>query len=427
MQSAPLGRLSIMMFLQYAVWGAWMPVAGRYLTEKAENGGLGFSMGDMAQILGFAGSIGAVAAPFLAGQFADRYFRTERFLAFLLLAGGVVQYVLSQQTRYEHWLWLSILYSVLYMPTIALSNSLAFAHLTDRTGQFPVVRLWGTIGWIAASWIFPMIWLQQDLSLGWLPPFLTGPEVAGVTSKLKDALVFSAILSIGYSAFALCLPATPPKRDAVERLAFMKAFGLLARPSFAVLVLAALPISALHTIYFLACGNFLTDSLGVAKSSIGPAMTIGQFSEIVVIAGLGLYLKRFGFRAVLTVGALAYALRYAAFASDWLPDWLRIGSIALHGVCFSCFYAAAFIYVDRIAPDDVRHSAQTVFGLLLLGGGPVLGGVLLDELSGRFTPEGGALDYVHLWGTLSAIAFAAMLAVALLFRDETARDRVSAR
>lgn len=413
-------RLSLMMFLQYAVWGAWLPVAARYLSAPVTDGGLGFSGGQIGLILGLAGSIGALASPFIAGQLADRYFATERFLAVLLVLGGIIKWVTALQTGYEAWLWLSIAYSVVYMPTLALSNSMAFAHLSDRDRQFPRVRVWGTIGWIAVSWIFPMLYLQTGLSLTWMPPFLVGPEVADATARLVDSLKFSALISFGYAAFCLTLPHTPPRKDAAEPLAFAKAFGMFRDRSFAVLVLISLPISVIHQIYFLQTGPFLS-SLGMLDSQIGPAMTIGQFSEILVMAVLGWMLAKLGFRWVITLGAAAYFLRYTIWSLTDLPVPLLVGSQFLHGICYACFFAAAFIYVDRIAPADVRHSAQTVFGILILGGGPVLGGMLSGALQAAHT-VGGVVDYGALWRVVSLIGLASAVAFAALFRPTPAPE-----
>lgn len=401
-----LGRLSLMMFLQYAVWGAWLPLAGRYLSAPVAEGGLGFTGGQIGLILGLAGSVGAIASPFIAGQLADRYFRTERFLATLLILGGVVKWVTASQTGYPAWLWLSIAYSVVYMPTLALSNSMAFAHLDDRDRQFPKVRVWGTIGWIAVSWIFPMLYLQSDLQLQWMPPFLAGPERDAVTSRLADSLRFSALISWGYGLFCLFLPATPPRRDAAEKLAFAKAFRLLRKPSFAVLVAASLPISIIHQIYFIQTPPFLSH-LGLLDSQIGPAMTIGQFSEIGVMAALGWMLTRFGFRTVISIGAFAYFLRYFIWSIPAIPVEIQVASQALHGVCYACFFAGAFIYADRIAPVDIRHSVQTVFGIIILGGGPVLGGMLSGILAEHYALAGGGVDYAPLWRVVAIIGLVA--------------------
>ena len=402
-------RLGTMMFLQFAIWGAWLPLTARYLSATVAEGGLGFSGSEIGMILGLAGSIGAIVSPFIAGQFADRYFSTERILSFLVITGGIVKWYTATRTDYESWLWLSILYSVLYMPTLALSNSVAFSHIDDSENTFPKIRVWGTIGWIAASWAFPMIWLQQDLSFQLMPPFLSGEEVPGVTARLADALKFSGIISLIYGAFCFLLPNTPPRADAVENLAFKKAFNLFSNKSFLVLVLASLGVSIIHQIYFLQTGPFLS-SIGIKDSSIGPAMTIGQFAEIATMAYLGFFLKRLGFKKVITIGIFAYFARYMIFGTSFLPTWVMVMSQAFHGFCFAFFFAAGFIYVDKLADDDVRHSAQTVFGIIIFGGGPVVGGWLSGYLQNIYTLDG-VFNYSSFWYTLAGIG----LVVTLLF------------
>ena len=409
-------RLGTMMFLQYALWGAWLPVTARYLSAGVAEGGLGFSGSEIGMILGLAGSIGAVAAPFIAGQIADRYFSTERILAALVIIGGVVKWITAYQTDYSAWLVLSIIYSVVYMPTLALSNSITFAHMKDPDSDFPKIRVWGTIGWIAASWAFPMIWLQTDLNFQWMPPFIVGPEVANVTSRLADALIFSGVISVTYGLFCFMLPNTPPKKDAVEKLAFKKAFELFNQTSFSILVVASLTVSIIHQIYFLQTGPFLS-SIGLKDSQIGPAMTVGQFAEIAAMAYLGFFLKRFGFRKVIFLGVLAYAARYAVFGTVTFPIWIMVVSQAFHGICYAFFFAGAYIYVDKIADEDVRHSAQTVFGMIILGGGPVIGGWLSGYLQETFT-QAGLFDYSPFWYTLSAIGFVTALFFGFMFREQ---------
>ena len=210
-------RLGMMMFLQYAVWGIWLPVLATYLQSTTADGGLGFTSGQVGWILGVAGSIGAVSAPFIAGQFADRYFSTEKFLAVLLVLGGIVKLTLSYQDSFTAWLILATLYSVLYMPTLSLTNSMAFAHLDDPDNEWPRIRVLGTIGWIAASWLFPMIWLQTDLEFQILPPFFVGTEVPDATARLADTLKVSGVLAILYAGFCLLLPHTPPKKEALQK------------------------------------------------------------------------------------------------------------------------------------------------------------------------------------------------------------------
>ncbi len=410
------------MFLQYALWGAWLPVTARYLSATTSEGGLGFSGSEIGMILGLAGSIGAIAAPFIAGQIADRYFSTERILGLLVTAGGAVKWITAHQTEYGAWLVLSIIYSVLYMPTLALSNSITFSHIDDQENDFPKIRVWGTIGWIAASWVFPMVWLQQGLHFQWMPPFIVGTEVPDVTNRLADALKFSGIISVSYGAFCLLLPHTPPKRDATEKLAFKKAFELFKKSSFTVLVIASLAVSVIHQIYFLQTGPFLSH-IGILDSQIGPAMTIGQFAEILTMAYLGFFLKRLGFHKVISIGVAAYCIRYAIFGTGSFPVWIMVVSQAFHGFCYAFFFAAAYIYVDKLADEDVRHSAQTVFGIIILGGGPVIGGWLSGYLQNIYTLDG-VFNYSDFWYSLSLIGLITTLFFYFSFQTQLGKDNV---
>jgi MFS family permease len=431
-------RLSLMMFLQYAVWGIWLPVLATYLQSPVADGGLGFTSGQVGLILGVAGSIGAVSAPFIAGQFADRYFSTEKFLAVLLVLGGSVKIILSFQDSFTAWLVLATLYSVLYMPTLSLTNSMAFAHLANSEKEFPRVRVWGTIGWIAASWLFPMIWLQSNLEFQILPPFFVGTEVPDATARLADTLKVSGVIAFLYAGFCFLLPHTPPKRDGVEKLAFKKAFSLLSHRSFAILVAASLPIAVIHQIYFMQTGPFFENQLGMLVTYIAPAMTVGQFAEIGFLAMLGMLLMRLGFKWTITLGALAYFSRYAIWGLISLQDasgpsvdasgqfvWtmpLMIGvfSQILHGLCYACFFASAFMYVDRIADDDIRNSAQTVFGIIILGVGPMIAGPFLGFLGNVFGEAGVVTNFAGMWFTLATIALFTAALVAFAFKDESA-------
>ncbi len=408
--------LSLMMFLQYAVWGVWLPYLANYLQGSVEAGGLGFSGGQVGWILGLAGSIGAVTAPFLAGQIADRFLNAELYLGILLIVGGLIKYATYYVHEYHPFLALSIAYSIAYMPTLALTNSIAFAHLNNPEKQFPVIRVWGTIGWIVASNVFPLLWLQSDLHWTWLPPFIAGTPKAQETALLGDCLRVSGVMAVLYGLWAMTfLPPTPPKREAEHPLAFVRAFRLLEHRGFLVVTLAALPISMIHQVYFIRTAPFLK-AIGFKLAHVGPVMSIGQFSEIVFLAALGMVLARIGYRWTLVLGGLAYALRFAVFALG-TPEtraWVAAAN-ALHGLCYGFFFAGAYIYVERVAPEDVRHSAQTVFGIIILGLGPVLAGYYNDVILGQFE-HAGQIDYASMWWVQTAIAAVTTLFVALCFR-----------
>jgi nucleoside transporter len=403
--------------------GIWLPILSRYLQAAQDDGGLGFTPSQVGWLLGSAAACGALTAPF-AGQIADRWFSTERLMAVLMITSGVIKWATAYQTTFLPWILLSIAYSIIFVPTLALSNSLAFAHMKDPDREFPVVRVWGTLGWIAVAWVFPMAWLQSDLAFSWKPPFLVGVELPDVTHRLVDSLKGAGIISIAYGLYCLTLPHTPPKREAPEPLAFLKAFRMFRLSSFAVLIAGGFVIAMIHNIYFIQTAPFLK-SIGVRDADILPAMSIGQFAEIGVMAALGLLLKRLGFRRVLTIGAVGYVLRYAIFGTTHLPVWIIVVSQALHGLCFACFFAASFIYIDRLAEGDIRHSAQTVFGIVLFGLGPVAGGWLNGELAGIFTRADESINYAGFWYTTAVIALVAVAAVAIGFRDQTKGEQAT--
>jgi len=413
-------RLYVMMFLQYAVYGVWLPLAARFLSAETSVGGLGFSDFQIGMIITVAGALGAFTAPLVAGQIADRYFSTERCLAVLLLIGGIVKFATAYQTTYVAWMWLSILYAICFIPTISLTNSLAMAHLADPKRQFPKTRAAAAFAWVTVGWVFSIVWLQTDLRFQWLPPFFGGDDLPNAPARMIDSVRVAGAMSVGYAVFCwFGLPHTPPKRGAVKKLAFAKAFALVRHRSVAVLVAAAVMLSIIHFFYYVQASKFLV-SIGLRDAYIMPAMSLGQIAEIVVMVVLGPMLTRLGFRTVMTLGAFCYFLRYAIFGTVGLPLGVIVAALLLHGICFACFFAATFIYVDRIAPPDVRNSAQTAIMLVILGIGPLIAGPLNGVLSAWCSSADGQLDYSMFWYTAAAIGLAATVLVGTLFRDETA-------
>jgi nucleoside transporter len=416
-------RLSAMMFMQYAVWGVWLPYLSSYLQDPQQAGGLGFTGAQTGWILGLAGAIGAIAAPFIAGQVADRYLNAERALALLLLLGGVVKFITAYQTDYMAWMGLSILYSVLYMPTLALTNSIAFANLDDPERKFPPVRAMGTIGWIVASVAFPLIWMKTDVHVVGYWPFIDGAPRPDGTAQIAEALKVSGIMSIGYAVYCVwVLPKTPPKKDVAHPLAFAEAFSLFRRLDFTTLTFAALLISMIHQCYFVRTSPYLVNAIGFDLSDVGPVTAIGQVSEILVLAVLGLFIKRLGYKWVLILGTLSYILRYGLFAyvlSAETPSKTVVqAAMALHGFNYGCFFAGAFLYVEKIAPKGISHSAQTVFGIIILGLGPVLAG-FYNQFFDRFKDADGAQQYHQFWYTQAAVALVSTLVLLILFRESS--------
>lgn len=416
------GSLNVMMFLEYAAKGLWFPLASVFLTTSVINGGLGFTPDQKGWIIGIPVAIGATCAPFIA-RLCDKRFATEKFLAILLFFVGVFKIVTAQQTSFQAWLVLTIVFSILYVPTIALTNSLSMSHLKDPKNEFSRVRVWGTVGWIAVAWVFPMVWLQSGLQFQWLPPFLKGSLRSDATARMLDSVTIAGVVCIIYALYCwIALPHTPPKaRD--KKIDLGEAFSMFRHKSFTVLMIVALLLSVVHMIYFMQMGSFLRTA-GLGLADVMPAMSLGQFSEILMLVILGPVLAKLGFRWTMAIGAGSFALRYFLFSLD-LPVSAYVAAQFLHGICFGCFYASAFIYVDRLAPVTARHSAQALFGFVMYGLGPLIAVQVNSMLAASASKTDGSLNmagYSFYWEWTAIIALVATLAFAFFFTDETAPE-----
>lgn len=398
-----------MMFFQYAIWGVWAPYITVYLTVPAQHGGLGFTGGQTGWIVGIASSCGAIAAPFIAGQVADRYLHAQTALAFLLISSGAVKFGTAYVHDFDTFFLLAVLYSVLYMPTLSLTNSMTFVNLPSGD-LFGRVRLWGTVGWIVAGSLFPLMWLNQD------DPFES-------TRRIADSLRVAGVLSAFYAVFCLTiLPRTPPTANSAYPHAHLRALSLLGRADFLVLTLIGVLLSMVHQAHYIRIAPFMTNDLGIPIDRVGVFLSLGQWSEIVVLIVLGRCVRRFGYRAVLVGGGLAYTIRFIVFAlaRSW---WTVGGAQLLHGVAYGFFFVAAYQYIDAVAPRDVRHSTQTVFGMVVLGVGPIMAGAYnsaFDRFVQRtITPAGQVLvsqSYREFWFTQGMVALMATLLIMIFFR-----------
>ena len=254
--------LSLMMFLQYAVWGVWLPYLANYLLGPTKDGGLGFTGAQVGWILGLAASIGAVSAPFLAGQIADRFMNAEKYLALLLISGGIIKYITASVHDYHAFIIASIIYSVLYMPTLALTNSIAFCPSEQPRKQFPSIRVWGTIGWIYRLQRLPLLWLPIQFTSDNIAPFHTAgidkPNATRPLGRLPSRRRHPRhpLRPLGRLR---PLPATPPTKDQQHPFAFAKAFALLKHPGFLIVTLGSHCRIAMiqHQVYFIRTGPFI--------------------------------------------------------------------------------------------------------------------------------------------------------------------------
>jgi hypothetical protein len=423
-------RLSAMMFLQFFIWGAWLPPSFGYFDA------LGFNWWQQ-MLLNNAFPAAAIMAMFFANQFVDRNFAAERFLAFSQFVGGLAMLgfgVLSwlafrepNPVQPNFWLFFACMsvHCFFYVPTISVTNTIAFANITDAQKDFPLVRLWGTIGWIAASWPFIFIlvdWAGVSAKLaatpetedfvGWLGTAL-GTPLSGIALNQGKSWAFlaSGIASILLAAFSLTLPHTPPKPAAQggEQLAWLEAMGMLFKYPFLLVLFVVTFIDAtVHDGFFFYAFTYL-GKVGVPSNWIQPAMSVGQIAEILTMAILGLVLKNLGWRWTMVIGILGHAARFTVFALFPDPTMAVVVNI-LHGVCYAFFFATLYIFVNEFFPKDARTSAQGLFNFLILGMGPIASRIVWPTLQSFYTKDG-VIQYNQL---LLYPAGAAIVAAVLL-------------
>jgi len=387
-------RLAIMMFLEFFIWGAWLPLIFGYLPS------LGFNADWQQPLILGAFNLAAFAAMFFSTQFADRNFAAERFVAFSHLVGGlailglfwVKPEVLGESTDTLFWAFfaLMLVHSLFYVPTISITNSIAFANLKDPQHEFGPVRLWGTIGWIAASWPFVFILVDWNSvpaygSVGmteWLGAVLgtskTGADLRQATSY---TFVAAGAASLLLALFSLFLPHTPPKPASAgaERFAWLESMKLLSKPFVLVLFLITFIDAAVHQSYFFWTGRYLEQGVGIPGNWVMPVMSIGQIAEVATMAFLGIVLKNLGWRTTMVIGILGHAGRFAVFAFLPYPAFAITVNV-LHGICYAFFFATVYIFVDEFFPKDARSSAQGLFNFLILGVGPFVGNFISARL-----------------------------------------------
>ena len=371
-------QLSTMMFLQYAIWGAWLPLLWTFLS-----GHRGFTPAEIGNMFAI-GAVGAIVAPFIAGQIADRWFNTEKFLGISHILGGILVWQLASLETYNSFLVFSLLYSLIYSPTLSLTNSLAFHHLPDRDRDFGKIRVWGTIGWIAVGIGIGQWLLYQHTPTGVEAEAVSAAQAAG----MADAFKLSGLLGIVMGVFCFFLPSTPPAKEE-KKSAISGAMNAIRLQPLLTLFLIAVPISRVHQFYFVHTAPFLGQFQNQAEGFInivnkivgvggGGLMTIGQMAEIGVLALIPLFAKKYSRKALLCVGIAAYALRMLLFAygpnfTEILQLPAIILGIAMHGLCFGCFIFVAFMVVDEECAVDVRASAQSLFNLVIVGIGIIVG------------------------------------------------------
>ena len=386
-------KLSVMMFLQFFVWGAWSVPLGTYLGEALQFQGqqIGLVFGTTA--------VAAMISPFFVGMVADRYFATEKLLALLHTAGGVVLFFVATRTAFPAFYGALLLYALCYMPTLALTNSLSFRQMDEPAREFPRIRVLGTIGWIAAGLLVGFLQLEDT----------------------ARPLQIGAAASVALGLYCLLLPHTPPAaatRVTARDVLGLDALKLLREPSFAVFVVGSLLVCIPLQFYYTFANPFLNE-IGVVNAA--GKMTLGQMSEIGFMLAMPFFFRRLGVKGMLLVGMAAWVSRYLLFAwgDNGAMVWMLYGGILLHGICYDFFFVTGQIYVDQKAPPDLRAAAQGLIAFVTLGVGMFIGSWLSGLVVDMYVAgDGHAWD--RIWIVPAVWAAAVLALFALFFRDRRA-------
>ncbi|MCB9218281.1 MAG: MFS transporter [Ignavibacteriales bacterium] len=386
-------RLGLMMFLQYAIWGAWYVTVGNYMNTIG-----------MTSVIHWAytvSPISSIISPFFLGMIADRFFATERVLGILHIIGGISILLtpLAAAVSPTFFILLLLIHMLAYMPTVGLTNTLAFANLSNQEKDFPLIRVFGTIGWIIAG-IFVSKILGADESS--LP--LT---IAGIASLL-----------MGF--FSFTLPHTPPPAKG-EKTSFRKIIGIdaikkLNTKSFVIFIISSFLISIPLAVYYAYAPVFLNET-GIENPAF--VMSFGQMSEVVFILIMPMLFPILGVKKMLLTGMGAWALRYFLFAlgADESIAWMIISGVILHGICYDFFFVAGFIYVDKTAPVDIRGQAQGFIILATYGFGMLIGSQIAGLLFNNIISGTNLLEWQNFWFIPAIFATVVMIFFGTMFKE----------
>jgi nucleoside transporter len=387
-------QLSALMFLEFFIWGAWYVTMGTYLDKVLHASGKeqGAAYAAMA--------IATVISPFFVGMIADRFFSAQKVLGVLHLAGAVLLFEITNISNPEVFKWVILLYSLLYAPTLALANSVAFRQMKDPAKEFPGIRVLGTIGWIATGWMIDKVFKIS-------------------TDQLAFTFKMAAVASAALGLMSFTLPRTPPKAKG-EKTSFAKilgvdAFVLFKDRSFTIFFFASILICIPLSFYYSMTHDFLTDA---GMKNVTSNMTFGQFSEALFILLIPFFFRTIGVKWMIAVGMIAWVLRFLCFGygDAGVAEWMLFTGIILHGVCFDFFFVTGQIYTDSKAGINIQSSAQGLITMATYGVGMTIGTYLSGYVKDFYTVSG-VIQWRSLWMVPAAISLAVLILFVLLFKD----------
>ncbi|WP_231463351.1 MULTISPECIES: nucleoside permease [unclassified Pedobacter] len=403
MNSTTRFKLSFMMFLEFFIWGAWFVTLGTFLGNNLKASGAETGAVFSTQ------SWGAIIAPFIVGLIADRYFNAERILGVLHIIGAILMYQMYNATEISVFYPYVLGYMILFMPTLALVNSVSFNQMKDPEKEFANIRIWGTIGWIAAGLLISYFfhWDSKE-----------GTE----SGLLKNTFLMAGIVSLVLGIFSFTLPKTPPKvsgeKITISDVLGLDALKMLKDRNFLIFFISSILICIPLAFYYQNANPFLSD-IGVDNPT--GKMTIGQASEVIFLLFIPIFFKRFGFKMTILVGMLAWAVRYALFAYGNAGElsFMLILGIALHGVCYDFFFVSGQIYTNSKAGERFKSSAQGLITLATYGVGMLIGFAVAGKISDAYKSAEGVMDWKMIWIIPAGIAAVVFVLFALVFNDKS--------
>ncbi len=392
--------LCLMMFLQYFIWGAWYVTMSTYMKVHlgAQDAEIGLAYGALA--------IATMISPFFIGLIADRFFAAQRLMGILHLLGAGMLLLATRITDNSIFFWVILVYSLLYMPTIALSNSIAFSQMTDPGKQFPWIRVFGTVGWIVAGLLIASLKIQETPS----------------------TFIMAASISAALGIISFILPNTPPKGKAADASASkalgVEAFVLFKDKSYLIFFIAAILVCIPLSFYYGFANLFLTE---VGMKEAAGKMILGQVSEAVFIIAIPFLFNSIGVKKMLLLGILAWILRYVAFAFGNADAnlWLLYAGIVLHGICYDFFFVTGYMYTEKKAGEKIKNAAQGLFTFATYGVGMVIGTWFSGKIAGKYAlstinpiTEKNDHNWYSIWLVPAGIATAVLLYFLLFFREK---------
>jgi len=383
--------LSLMMFLEYFIWGSWYVTMGTYMTTYLDSSGVHIGAAYSAL------AIATMISPFFVGMIADRFFAAQKIMGVLHLAGAILLYFSTQVETNTGFYWVILFYSLLYMPTIALSNSVAFHQMTDPGKQFPWIRVFGTVGWIVAGVMINVFTIE----------------------KTGSTFIMAAAASVILGLLSFILPNTPPKgrtQTSAGKAIGAEAFVLFYNRPYLVFFIAAILVCIPLSFYYGFANVFLND-LGVQNAA--SKMTLGQVSEAVFILAIPFLFNRIGVKNMILLGMTAWIVRYVSFAygDTGTNMWMLYAGIILHGICYDFFFVTGYMYTEKKAGEQIKNAAQGLFTFATYGVGMFIGTWFSGFITEYYTSNGQE-DWTKIWLIPAYIAVAVLIYFILLFKEK---------